>query len=434
MGVVALGWVSVTGCDALLGVNLCNKTCSAGSDCGEGYSCTSGVCTSERCGNVPLASASSSGGAASVPGSSGGAVSVGSSSSSGVVVSSSSAVAASSSSGAVVASSTDIPSSAPSASSGSPTSNLAPASSGSVGTASSAAASSASSAAIASSTVVVASSSAGTGPSSVMAGFCFINGSTVVAGVDPSNICRRCDPAQSDTRWTFEPATKPCSDGDLFCTENDTCDGLGSCEGTPRCSGTTPVCSGPLACGCTLQGTDSCAAGTTNRRCRAEGGTCGCMDNGDCAAGNRCSNGQCAPCDISSACGTECLPCANLVNPDAGMMSLYDFQYFTCSGNTQSYADACTVTACGNGTRDCSDADTPDLCETSIITNRMNCGGCGVACSGNNTCSGAQCRCSQNPNTCPLGQHCRSNRCECDDDTECAPGYTCDLGENVCRR
>jgi hypothetical protein len=101
---------------------------------------------------------------------------------------------------------------------------------------------------------------------STVSGGCMILGQCIGAGVpNPLNPCQECNPALSTLLWSNKATGSSCNDS-LFCTQNDSCNGLGLCVGSTRdCSDglscTTDVCdelndrcSVALTTGCVIDG------------------------------------------------------------------------------------------------------------------------------------------------------------------------------------
>jgi hypothetical protein len=180
----------------------------------------------------------------------------------------------------------------------------------------------------------------------------------------------------------------------------------GSCvldAGLPNCK--TPACLGRTC-------------GANGDICVSDGG-CACSGNGGTpeATETSCSDGIDNDCDGKIDCA----------DPDCN-----------CETNCSDGIDND-----GNGKTDCQDPNCLDkLCTTDgghaccgttctdLTVSNTNCGGCGLNCASNRTCSKtgttAQCTCSSTA-MCPGSQHCdqNSNRCTCSLDSQCASGETC---------
>ncbi len=217
--------------------------------------------------------------------------------------------------------------------------------------------------------------------------------------------------------------TPACAEG--FVCQDGTCvpDGNGPDAGTgddmkagacqPACGGLTPYCNGGGHCvGCTMDsqcpqgkyckitddahatcvigcdGDDRCPSGkccnmqcadTNNdpNNCGACGKACSAAHAQASCVGGQCQAGACDPgwgdCDGNAANGCE----ANLH---------VDVDNCTACGTTCSLknainacADGCYIGACNFGFDDCN-GDTNDGCETPVLTDPNNCGGCGASC------------------------------------------------------
>lgn len=174
---------------------------------------------------------------------------------------------------------------------------------------------------------------------------CIIDGACHAANTaHPTNACLHCEPSVDTVAWSPLSNTTTCDDG-LFCTENDTCDGAGTCAGSPRvctgnatseceedyCDESTSACARrPLsqgtACG---DGTPICDAGEvfstqscdSAGQCVAESGSSSCAPYADCADASSCattcaSDGDCVSGYVcsESACVLD-EPVADTVEP-----------------------------------------------------------------------------------------------------------------------
>jgi hypothetical protein len=95
---------------------------------------------------------------------------------------------------------------------------------------------------------------------------------------------------------------------------------------------------------------------------------------------------------------------------------------------------ACS-SSCAAGFANCTRAESPDDgCETPVLTDAANCGGCDNACPSNFVCKAGQCACDFK-NDCGNGSGvaCVNDLCECDQ-TACRPGERCRdaQGSKVC--
>ena len=170
----------------------------------------------------------------------------------------------------------------------------------------------------------------------------------------------------------------------------------------PAVSNGTPVCSG-FVCGI-----GSCNAGFANcfgppttcetdlqtdvNHCGMCGTPCPSVANATVSCGGvQCGIAACAPtyadCDLTFADGCEvslptdvnnCGTCNNVCpTPPNGVAG--------CAGS------ACTLASCNAGFANC-DNNAANGCEKSVLTDPMNCGGCGIVC-GSGTCTGGVCAC-----------------------------------------
>ncbi len=215
----------------------------------------------------------------------------------------------------------------------------------------------------------------------------------------------------------------------------------GACQ--PACGGLTPYCNGAGHCvGCTMDA--QCPAGKFCKVTDDAHATCaiGCASDDRCGAG-RCCNMQCA--DVANdvrncgACGKAC----DVPNADAACASgqcqagachpgwgdcnndakdgcetnlHVDAANCTACGTAcdlphalggGACADGCYIGACDFGYDDCNQ-DPKDGCETPVLTDADNCGGCGVPCTG---LPNAQANCTNG--NCVLGA-CNAGFANCD--------------------
>ncbi len=131
-----------------------------------------------------------------------------------------------------------------------------------------------------------------------------------------------------------------------------------------------------------------------------------------CAAGESCSNGNCQPAGCAAgqtSCDGVCTSLATDTD-NCGACGV------VCSAGPNSSSEcaggACTIT-CSSGFSDC-DGSLTNGCETGIMTDEANCGGCGVVCESSHLCSAGACRLQ-----CPAGYlNCGGELCV-------APGQQC---------
>ena len=292
---------------------------------------------------------------------------------------------------------------------------------------------------------------------------CFGNGDT-----DPSNDCRYCQTAVSQSQWTMVPAGNACTEDGYACTV-DSCDGLGTClhpvdsgmcaidnacwtDGTPNPANPCEICSiadsqtvwTPLpdntSCddGLFCTGTDTCLAGLCLHEF-AEGMPPDCIDDNQCSAdtcletsgGYTCSN------DIAAMDGETCDDgnrCTDSDICDGG----------TCFGVAVlcDDGDQCTADWCDIGDGQCKTSalpdDTPCTADDDMCTWDSCQSGICVAeapdCDDANPCTGDSCDASTGlcVNAPITGEHeCDGNLCTQD---RCIAG-TCmpaGIGETRC--
>ncbi len=186
---------------------------------------------------------------------------------------------------------------------------------------------------------------------------------------------------------------------------------------SPACAGLTPKCNAKGHCvGCL--GDMDCPAGDYCKIAGDTQATCvpGCTGDGNCGNGKKCCNNVCV--DVGSdlancgACGTQCKAthaaptctagqCGFSGQCDPGWGDCNHDPKDGCEANLHTdannctacgmacnsanainaCADACYMAACQFGFADCNN-DAMDGCETSVSSDPMNCGGCGVSCMG----------------------------------------------------
>jgi hypothetical protein len=99
-------------------------------------------------------------------------------------------------------------------------------------------------------------------------------------------------------------------------------------------------------------------------------------------------------------------------------------------------SDGACSSSCAAGFANCEQSELPDDgCETPVLTDAANCGGCDNACPNNFVCKAGRCACDGR-NDCGNGNgiQCVSDLCECDQ-VACRPGERCrdaQGGANVC--
>lgn len=203
-------------------------------------------------------------------------------------------------------------------------------------------------------------------------------------------------------------------------------------------------------------GTDAGHDGGTDGGSK-DGGTDGGVDGGACVLDAGAPNCALSVC-LGHACGSSGVVCradggcacgGNGGTPQATETSCGDGHDNDCDGKTDCADSDCHCeTNCSdgvdndsNGQTDCADSNclhqscTTDgghvCCGTSCVdltTSESNCGGCGLSCANNRTCTksglSGVCTCASTAN-CPGSQVCQSNLCDCDSASDCASGESC---------
>jgi hypothetical protein len=251
-----------------------------------------------------------------------------------------------------------------------------------------------------------------------------------------------------NTTGRCEPDCAPdCSCASQYCTINACPNGCGgTCAGNltviadcgSRVCGTSPHSCGSCGTCQNAHGSTTCLqAGICSPVCAAGWGNCNGNNNDGCEAnttaaancgscGNVCTNphgatacsgsGTCAPtcsagwgsCDLNATNGCETVLGTNLNCAACGNV---------CGAGYSCQGGSCQVDNCPAGTANCTNAPG---CETNILTNITNCGGCGIACTnahGTTACSAGACApsCSAGWTDCDGNP---VNGCE----TQCASG------------
>jgi hypothetical protein len=155
--------------------------------------------------------------------------------------------------------------------------------------------------------------------------------------------------------------------------------GIGSCnQGFANCFGP------PTSCETDLQ--------TDVNHCGMCGTPCPAIANGSPACtGGQCAIGSCTPgyanCDgvVGDGCNVQL---ATDVNNCGSCMNACPTP---ANGVAGCAASACTLASCNTGFANC-DGNAANGCEKSVLTDPMNCGGCGLVC-GSGTCNAGVCAC-----------------------------------------
>ena len=131
---------------------------------------------------------------------------------------------------------------------------------------------------------------------------CLVNGQCVPnGGVNPSNECQHCDPAQNREGWSGRPASTLCQSDNQYCNGDEHCDGNGSCvAGTNPCAGMSGPCAEP-ACdearrSCFKADSEICAYDVKQYSCSSDDGRCGNV-NAMSRTGDQHCSGKSANCD-----------------------------------------------------------------------------------------------------------------------------------------
>jgi hypothetical protein len=170
----------------------------------------------------------------------------------------------------------------------------------------------------------------------------------------------------------------------------------GSADGTATC--TAGVCGLTCSMGYHLC-TSQCLSNSSVSSCGASCSACGSVVNGTAGcSGTACEIASCltgyANCDgvFADGCNVDtqtdpancggCTKACSLPNATAGCAS-----------------SACTIASCNASYMDCN-MMASDGCEVDIKSDNGNCGGCGIKCTGGETCSGGICACGSGTTLC----------------------------------
>lgn len=169
-----------------------------------------------------------------------------------------------------------------------------------------------------------------------------------------------------------------CDDGNA-CTRADTCQ-------SGVCVGSNPVVCTALD-QCHNAGTCDPATGACSNPLKADGTACN--DNNPCTHTDVCLSGVCVGTPVNCDDGD---PCTNdSCDPVLGCIHTPR----VCSATNASAAcnsgtGNCAIVTCNNGFADCNGVYL-DGCETNITNDRNNCGGCGITCTGMQSCVNRVC-------------------------------------------
>ncbi len=284
----------------------------------------------------------------------------------------------------------------------------------------------------------------------------------LVAGGCTSPISSTCNPACAEG---YSCVDGTCVAGDMPDMAKGG-DGGGACN--PPCAGLTPYCNGAGHCvGCTMDaqcpqgrfcdvksdtmatcaigcdGDDRCGGGTMkccDKRCvdtAQDPANCGGF-GASCTAPHAsaaCNGGQCA----AGACDPGFGDCNGDAKDGCEVNLHVDVANCTACGQAcaiknavNGCADGCYIAACNFGFDDCNQ-DPKDGCETPVLSDPNNCGGCGTSCSG---LPNAKANCTAG--NCVLGA-CNPGYANCNGDPKdgcevnlLADGNNCNGCGNVC--
>jgi hypothetical protein len=243
------------------------------------------------------------------------------------------------------------------------------------------------------------------------------------------------------------PSANGCEGSECRCGAGAACGPGGTCVGGACiCDEGLGDCTGGPADGCETDLTsDSAHCGACDAACPAgidcDAGSCGCTDDADCGANGDCVAGVCgcqdgfADCAGGIADGCEVDSSSDEANCGACGTACNGAE--TCSfGECRCGAgDACGPSSscvgitcvCDAGRGDCA-GGRADGCEADVSADDANCGACGNACVGDETCVDSVCDCG-GAGECPDTFTCEIGECHCDLDADCdGPGggtFTC---------
>ncbi|GIW41777.1 MAG: hypothetical protein KatS3mg076_2354 [Candidatus Binatia bacterium] len=243
---------------------------------------------------------------------------------------------------------------------------------------------------------------------------------------DDGNQCTAdsCDPSL-DCQNTNEPAGTTCDDG-VSCTENDQCDGSGTCAGTPNDTSATTATSAPptrFAC-------------TTDDQCDGSGNCTGTPDDTNCDDTVACTTDTCDP-DDPNADGQGCVFTPDDTNCDDGATCTQD----VCDPDDPGAdSDGCVITpddtVCEDGnvcTDNACDPDDPGADGTTGCVDTFNTDPCddGIPCTTGDVCDGAgNCAGTPDDDLCDDSDECTVD--VCDPETGCSNTLVDSDNDGVC--
>lgn len=281
-----------------------------------------------------------------------------------------------------------------------------------------------------------------------MAAGCSSNPTASCEGASPSPTYQCCASSSGPPAWIdIFNDPRNCGGCGTVCLAGQFCR-AGTCAGAPATDGggptgmCTPACaSSQRCCGTSCIGRSGVALGSDGRadptfmNCSSCGAACepdrasACSVPGGGMGTPRCMCGVFDQCPAGRMClrsGTD-FQCVDLMNDpnNCGMPGR------RCDAASEDcVAGVCTARACPAEGSPCSGSES--CCEsgcTDLMTDPMNCGMCGLACTPGETCSGGMCRCGTEvcvrptPPTffgdAPCGEMCCEGRCIPVDETHC---------------
>ncbi|MET0388330.1 MAG: hypothetical protein ABW321_20330, partial [Polyangiales bacterium] len=242
---------------------------------------------------------------------------------------------------------------------------------------------------------------------SAFTGGCTILGSCYAANTpNPLNSCSICDPARSTTNWSTKAVGQSCEDG-LYCTDGDTCNGLGLCQGGPLrscddatscttdvCNELTRQCESTVTTGCRVGGACiTSGAQDPSNQCRSCNPLLSRTAYSNKLVGTTCDDGQF--CTLTDVCGLD--------GTCAGLPRICEDGLLCTTDSCDEAADRCTSTTTGG-------CAIGGLCYPAGIDDPLN-----------------SCR-SCDPATSTTSWTNKAAATECDDGQYCTVGETCGTG------